>query len=292
MPVDAGRLSDEGYYFWEFNNPEEFFDIALDGKADPASPTARDSNRASRKRDSSSDPWAGTKTWDDAVKLVRMGWREGLDKIEPLADEIAKTLGYIIKRPRFINSVVGGSVCIPAYLSGSPACMRRRINRPSGMRVIRIVVNVSCSGGVDPETMIKRGAVACGLASAVQRAGYSASIVVGDYAASGEHKFGVEVAAKKADELMDMDRIAFMCANPAMLRRIAFSFEENLPADIVNKFGFHDGSGYGRPLETPPSRRGDIYFGEMKYGDDNYSTPEKAVAYAISELKRIGVLEG
>jgi hypothetical protein len=271
-------------YIYKFDTAEKFWDATQ-------MPEVCSLGRESR---ASGEGFSGTSTFEEATKLARFGWPEGLRRVSSISAKINGAIGSYIPVEECVRDVVGEFVDVGAFLSGEPESMIRletHTEDRKGGRIIKIVYNTSASCGVAKEILMRRGAVACSLIDALGRIGFLAELVVSEYASSGDNLFGVEIIVKRPEEPLNMDRVAFAVGHPSMLRRMMFSFEETLPREIRGIFGFHPGSGYGSPADAPQDRQGDVYFEAMHGSDSNYKTEASAVQAAFDVLKSHGFID-
>lgn len=253
-------------------------------------PETGDMGRSSRTKGDSE--FYGTKSYEEAIKLARYGWPEGVKAFKPVASKLAYKLGQLVEREMMEHDVTGDFPDISAFIQGDPENMIRmkpQIESGKG-RIVKVVYNASASASVNKKILVARGSVACAMIDAISAAGYHVEIELCEWTAAGGEKCGVSFLVKRVDEPLNIERAAFCLAHPSMLRRMAFAVEETMPEKVRKTFGFKSGGGYGQPAEAPMDRRGDIYFGKMSGDEAQWSTPEKAEAAAIKALKKAGIL--
>lgn len=242
--------------------------------------------KASRHRDNS--VWAGCSTWEEAKRQAASVWHEGLEKIDKMRAKISPIVTQHVLRPRPINALCGYSVDVGSYLSNDPECFfnqeYEQKNYPG--RIFKLVVSISFSASITPETIIQRGAMICALVDAIEYAGHRVEVVCNDATCTSNHNrkydennwwFEVFVTIKKPNQPLDMSDLAFCLAHPAMLRRFMFSAAEfNGWSDNVY--------GYGYPAEA--TEKGDLYIQEVFSGK---VPDEKAIEWVINQLINFGV---
>lgn len=232
--------------------------------------------------------WSGGLTWDEAKKQAKSVWHEGLKKIEKIRAQISPIITNQVLRPRPINALHGYSVDVGSYLSNDPECFfsREYEQRNYPGRIFKLVVSISFSAAITPETIIQRGAMICALVDAIEYAGHRVEVIC-DWAVSGSDVnriynpnnwwLEVLVTIKKTNQPLDMSDLAFCLAHPAMLRRLMFSVAE------IN--GWSDNVyAYGYPAEA--TEKGDLYIKEVFSGE---VPDEKAIEWVIEQLKSFGV---
>ena len=112
---------------------------------------------------------------------------------------------------------------------------------------MRIVLNACVAAHVGTEVLQAKGAAVAALAQALERAGKRVEIVVAaaiEAVATSSH-LETYFPAKREDEPMQLDQLAFSVASGDIFRRFIFAAWETLPADIRTQFGIYPGGGYG-----------------------------------------------
>ena len=266
----------------KFDNLNDFWNYAW-----------QESNSRYRKsRNPSADHWSGGVTWDEAKELAIKGWKEGLEEIEKYRAKISPMITERVLRPIQVYSVSGYNVDIGTYLSDDPECFISRVyeerNYPG--KIFKMVVSITFSYQIQPETIIQRGAMICALIDAIEYAGHRVEVICNEATSRFEdqnHRNGlmkehgwleVDVCAKETDQPLDMSSLAFCLAHPAMLRRVIFSIDEfNGWADLT-------GGSYGFPASA--TDKGDIYIAEVFSG---VVPDDQAIKWVLEELVKLGV---
>lgn len=206
-------------------------------------------------RKQSDNEWSGTKTFDDAMKLAREGWPEGLALIEKLTAGVERYSGSLVKKPEVQWDVAGDFADAGLYATGVPECMgsftEAEAVEGSG-KVLRIIINGFYSSGFDAATIMRRGAATLALIDALENAGRSCELVMALSGSGSMNKSSNDihtelVPLKQAGEAAEMDRLAFICAHPASFRRIGFSVGENEDKETREHFGCYQGGFYYFP---------------------------------------------
>ena len=236
------------------------------------------SSKQKSSRSRTETAWHGG-TWEEACLLAERGWLEGMSKIDRYRLEILPTVAKNVLRPIPINNVHGFSVDVGAFLSNMPECFNDREyekrNYPG--RLFTLVVSCSYSFKVSTDIVIQRGAIVCSLIDALEIAGNRVEVICNETSESGGYRNETDIVIKKHDQPLDMPRLAFCLAHPAMLRRILFSLNE--------LSGWADfAQGYGYPAEA--SNKGDLYIDEINSGK---VSNEEAISWLTEKLKEFGV---
>jgi hypothetical protein len=233
--------------------------------------------------------WYDSANFEEAVRLLREGWPEGLTDLAVAAEEINRSIQTMLPTRTPVNDVVGEAIDIGAYLEGVPEHMMALHTVDAPSKAIHVVANVSASGGITTAAIKARGGVITGLVYALENLGVPVRCTVYDVAATGSDIYIVDALVKSEGQPLDIGRLAFAIAHPAMLRRIFFSVEENETNAVRKVFGFAHGTGYGFVGEIPDAWRGDVYLSGADLRSLHWSTPERAVAWVVDRLRAIGV---
>jgi len=254
---------------------------------------AMQDSKAYRKssRNNSNLQWSGGLTWEQAKQMAINGWQSGMKEIEKYRAKIAPIITEKVLRPKQIYSVAGYAVDVGSFMANEPECFlaREYEERNYPGKIYKIVVSISFSAAISPETIIQRGAMICALIDAIEFAGHRAEVIcnwavsVGNYDnyRQGKNKergwLEVSVNIKKSSQPLDMSDLAFCLAHPSMLRKIMFSV-----AEIEGWSDFADN--YGYPAEA--TDKGDIYIKEIFSG----TVPDnQAITWVFSELEKLGI---
>lgn len=236
---------------------------------------------------SNSPSFCGTDTYEEALELAQKGWPEGLRRMEALRGQLIKINGDKVEvfAPQFAES--GDEVDVARFLSGEPECMVQFEPQfvPGVGRVIRIVVNIAVSGGNSHEQMFLKGAATVMLCDLIEQAGLRVEIVIID--ATKSHPVDGELSirsilAKKPDQPLELDRLAFACAHPAMQRRIIFRLQEQVtPEDFAMHF---PNCNYGMPADIQVGE-GEIYIGALQHSfGKQINTEADCIAFVNSTI--------
>lgn len=233
--------------------------------------------------------WNGNITYQEAQRLARDGWPDGLKKIAPTLARVDDLVAHVLKEKVLVYDVVGDCPDVGAYLSGIPECMLAQDEQDGAAKVVRVIVNIGASFGVSAKTLEARGIVACALVDALERVGYRCEVVVKLALSSGGNEELISSVFKTAQEPLNLDRIAFALIHPAFFRRLLFRVLERMGGDgeTGKKFRTPFSYGYGRPMPVQ-GEKGDIVITEM-YGSGSEWTPEILAKEVLRYLKEVGV---
>jgi hypothetical protein len=233
-----------------------------------------------------------TDSFDEAMTLARMGWREGADKAREMSQRLSGSFpGEVRNRREWRPQVYGGGTLnVASYLQGRPDCYSHRSFQRAD-KFVRIVMNIGALGSVLPETMIARGVAAAALTDYLELNGYRVSILMVSKCSRGlgQYSIGLSVPLKNYNESLDLDRVAFFTAHPSSLRRLVFSYRETCPAGLREQLGVDESMSYGSSVDVPELiKPTDIYFPKVT-GYDGWDDAESAAVKLREILANYGI---
>lgn len=218
---------------------------------------------ASSTRDEDMD-WSGTDTYHDAINCAKIGWKDGLDRMERSIYDW-KTNNTNISHQLVHNyNESGDEVDVGRFLDSDPCSMIEYHieTRSQYGKFVRVWVNIAASCSVSQETIFQRGAAILMFVDQLEQNGFrvelSAILSIGISKTS--ECFRLTVPVKEFEQQLDMERVAFCLGNPAMLRRLGFRMME-LQGDSWMSNG--PGQCYGYPCEIKDVPEDVVYFGEQ-----------------------------
>ena len=227
---------------------------------------------ASLESDREAERFTGTRTFDDAVQIAISGWDEGRDAIGS-GVEFAKAKQASFKRPDWEYGVAGQRACVPSYCAGVPnhmVWMDDTSNR-NAMPIVKIYADVGATWFTSAEAMTRKGSAIVALIDQIEQSGQRVELIAckRNDTKGYEHKEQrIFITVKRADEVVDLDRIAFALAHPSMNRRITFRIMElNYSKNV---------SGYGG-VKTFDDLPADAMYIPPMYGDKGYDTMDEAL---------------
>lgn len=173
-----------------------------------------------------SNDWTGSKPFATSVEQVRYGDLSGVAASEELLDKL-ETEQFVSPVWRNRLDVVGGSPCVPAYLAGHPMAMRRRERIMTEQGPLAIIVSLTLSGGIDTETMRKRGAT---LLALVRLLSVSRPVELWTAICLGGSNHGTHVLTRLDTAPLDLARAAHMLTCPSVTRGLGYGICETLCA--------------------------------------------------------------
>lgn len=179
------------------------------------------------------DDWAGGSR-EGAFDKARHGWPEGRAK---MVDAMAKARPSVSLPPAFTMDVAGAYPDPAAAAAGAPDCMVSF--DPVEVRhkpIVRIAVNVWASGAYEPNEFTNYGAAVLSYIDAIESSGFRVELTMLCHCKMSRTKdtYSGRVMIKRAEEPLDIDRVAFCLTHPSMLRRLWFGHMQVAPGAAGN----------------------------------------------------------
>tara|TARA_R110002020_G_scaffold133429_4_gene297773 strand:+ start:173 stop:994 length:822 start_codon:yes stop_codon:yes gene_type:complete len=214
----------------------------------------------------------GTRTFGDAVQTAITGWDEGRDAMNS-GVEFATAKQATFKRPDWEYGVAGQRACIPSYCAGVPnhmVYMDDTSNR-NAIPIVKIYADIGATANTEGSAMIRKGSAIVALIDQIEQSGQRVELIAcqrTDTKGYGYDEQRIFITVKRADEVLDLDRIAFALAHPSMLRRVCFRIMEfTYPTKV---------DAYGR-VETFRDIPEDAMYIPPMYGNEGYHTMDEAL---------------
>ena len=254
------------------------------------SPAASRNDRTSRLIYPDGDKWAGCRTFEDAVNLARNGWHEVTDATMARMLPLVEAVSSQMEQENYYYDTTGMTFDVARVLENEPECWinHESVIREAPGKVLRLVYNFTSSAGVTREVIIAKGAAIAALVQLLERGGIRVQVDTVEYSGHCPNrdyrlprvKYQMWVTAKEANQDLDIPRLMFAMANPAMQRRISWGVHEA----IWPHFG---GGYYGSVGEVDD--QGDIYIGCSMYGDAQWTSPKLAQQWIREQLQAQGI---
>jgi hypothetical protein len=170
--------------------------------------------------------WSGTRTFEEALTLAREGWPEGRDK---LMNAVAAAQSSPTMSPSFTMDVAGAYPIAAIAAAGDPCSMVDLTPVEDRVRpIIRLVVMRNGSAAYGISDFTNYGAAVLSYIEGLEGAGFRIEIEMGfcgKYDDGTRHYIGVII--KRAEEPIELDKLAFCLTHGAMFRRICFAVKES-----------------------------------------------------------------
>ena len=193
--------------------------------------------------------WAGTRTYEEAMDLFNNGWDEKVAEIKKglVQFEKANEKNVSYQKSRPATSVVGFAPHVPNAILGLPNSMIMTESTPMKAKAVRIIYNMSMNANTDAEDILQAGLCVLKIAYSMEMKGYRVRIDVSPFTAkSGRENTSCVVCVKDWRQHIDIKKVAFPIANPAMFRRLGFRWIETTPN--LTDTGYT--GGYGQSFEN------------------------------------------
>jgi len=167
--------------------------------------------------------YAGTRDMDEALRIAREGWADGLGLMSQLV-----TPEPVSKRRS--RSVTGGAVNVGRMLAGHPDHMTKR-RRIVGKRIITVFVETVMWQGITVNTAILRVIIIAAMIDKLEADGYSCNIVgvYCGYRRDGNEAYQTAIRIKDAGEALSVADISFAFGHPSFGRRLIYAIEGCTP---------------------------------------------------------------
>lgn len=164
-----------------------------------------------------------------ALEMFARGWPERARTMSKLEDDIFAQLTTGIERIDPVHVEADGhALDVAEFVTGVPEHWVRfdtSIVEGASDKILKIAINIGALGSVDKSTIIERGTAISSLIEALEFRGYRCELwimkVTRDASDTSRHVW--KMLAKPAEQPLDLARVLFWTAHPAMLRRLHFS---------------------------------------------------------------------
>jgi hypothetical protein len=234
----------------------------------------------SQRTDGDYSRFCKTSSFEQAFRMTQAGWPEGAARMN--RELAAAPVAVSVRMPTQVYDVAGAYPLVPAAVAGDPMCMVAPGEESTRRKpVLRWVVSMSALANVEPSQIINRGVAILGALDAYESAGYSVQVDIQRATKEDNGQwFIAHLPLKRAGEMLDMDRAAFMLAHPSFLRRIVFAAMETIPS--LEK-SFTASYGYSQNAPAPDA---DLFLPAMCDGEeDKWNTPAKAAVTMAAYLE-------
>ncbi len=214
--------------------------------------------------------WSGNVTYAQAVNLAEFGWPEGRELISDVTCDMKPENVEVQQQMTTQIDVAGAYPIVALAVAGEPAHMVDIQQAETSHKIIRVVVSISNPARIDPEALIANGGAVVSYVAALEGAGWSCEIWTHFDTRTGGNLFRTQVCIKRAGDLLDLDRVGFCLAHPAMLRKLMFRMLETC-RKAHDEYRFS----YGAPATEKPDDA-QVYVPTIP--DSSYSDPDRALA--------------
>ena len=228
--------------------------------------------------------WYGNETEAQSLRFAH----EGNTRLVPEAEALIHNLDTMIETTRRVwqPSPAGAFPVVADYLRGLPTSMRRMLHERDESAPITILVNTSCSAGIDADTIERRGAVILALVLALSRIRPVTlkAVAFMHGRADGETILSATINTNP----LDLATACYVLTSAGYARRLTYniaravnSFNGSWPKD----FDYYHPALYYTYLKTllSPDPARTLVVGAAQLGDDLLSDP---VAWITNQIQR------
>jgi hypothetical protein len=217
-----------------------------------------------------------------------------------MGNALASLAGDFVLSPPPDYDVAGGVLCTPSYIAGDPTHFECDAEETDGgkSKIIRLVVPLSASCGVNATALCNRGAAIASVIDALEAGGHSVEVEthsVHEDTHDGEtQQTLIRHIVKEAGSALSLDRLAVSLAHPATFRRIHFAGVESI-GDLTDPVEVGElRHGYGSPRTD---KRQDLNpagtfelptLSKALHGEESFKTPQEARKEIARQLSDLG----
>lgn len=228
---------------------------------------------SSQRKESHDNGWSASRDYARATYLINHGWDYAAEKMAAkvkMTNGVSSTVRY--SKPAY--GVVGFQASVPRYLQGIPTNMVSRQTVYTKQKIVTITKDISYSARWSSDSIIRESIKALQIIQSMENGGQRVRLNVMLASSNGDKHCICKVCVKQPDERMNISKMAFALAHPAMLRRFFFKWIETDPFT-----DFDLGCGYGTPSSLPIKERA--------MSENEYYIPEeiKDMDTLIEQLK-------
>jgi len=236
------------------------------------------------------DGWAGNISYSEAIEKSLHGEESYVAEAEKLMDQLDAAIS--VPHAEWASSVYGAYPIVAEFLAGSPTPMRHRVEAESDSSPIAVYVSTTCSGGVDAETMLKRGITILALIAKMQQIRPIEVYLLAEThgQTDGEYIQVIPLDSKP----IQLSSVAFAMVHVGFARHLTYTI-----AEVKDRFNGHwpDGFSYMSDIHTtwePHIRQvvgmgeNDLYIPPVKWSDELVREPVKWITKQIAKFTARG----
>jgi hypothetical protein len=169
-------------------------------------------------------PWSGTETYNQAMEIMKTGYKDPLEKMKKAILKIGQNEKS--NRPKLKNDFVGFIPHVPNTLMGLPITMINKEKQENKAKTIHLIYSISTASKVKPDEMVKGGINFISLVNSLEKQGYRVKIDIMSCFATTKTLSSFSVNVKEYGQKLNLLKLTFPLVHPSMLRRIAFKWLE------------------------------------------------------------------
>ncbi|MGW3292750.1 DUF7192 family protein [Streptomyces xiamenensis] len=234
--------------------------------------------------------------WEETLRLARDGWAVQIPDIEVGVAALRTRSGRMrttVLVPRW--DVTGSEVDIGAYLAGEPECMIDAVPQRATTRgrVVSFLIPAAYSYRVPHHVIRNRGLALSALCSSIIMAGHSVEIWSGYGGLVEDSRAAAVARVISPAEPLDMGRLIFALAHPAMLRRLWRGVWETAPEEAarpVQDTGYTYSPFTSYHDDLPDGIEEPYVLPFLEEGDDQWDTLDSSLARCQEIFADLGLL--
>lgn len=180
---------------------------------------------------SDGDFFGGATSYAEVIGKLATGAPELADKVRAISGRVNAPIERM--KMRTVRHVVGGRVCVPDLLAGSPTPMRRKVATADPLAPLTVVVNLTSSAGVSTDSLLTRGIACCALA---QHLTTRRQVTLYALLASKPYnsKASPMALVKLRSNPLDLTRAAYVLSDQGFARGVGFTSYGVMCADYTD----------------------------------------------------------
>ena len=207
----------------EFSSMYEFYDYLC---KTPINSTFRWSKLYSN--DNSNFDFYKTRSFDEAVELMKNGWEDMSKKLTKHLEAIKSDI-QPANKAKTVYDVSGYQAIVPLYLNGVPTNMASKKMVVQKQKVITINKDVGYNYFTTGNEIIEESIKALQIVKKLEAQGYRVNLNIIHGTEQHGYRYCYKVRVKSAGEKLNISKTAFPLVNPSMNRRLGFRFLEVCP---------------------------------------------------------------
>lgn len=164
---------------------------------------------------------------DQAIKVAKEGWQEGVDMVHELLGGVPLSEN-IAGQAKWTQDVCGYLPEVPKFLSGDPRHMRRHARKEGSRPVVHIVVNTALTGNSTGAQQTNYGVALCGLIDWLESHGKLVELDRLGVVDGGRRRSFQGWKIKRAAEVLDMSSVVFALAHMSSHRHLVWGMRNRL----------------------------------------------------------------
>lgn len=239
--------------------------------------------------DDSPSGWAGTATYQDAVKLAHVGWDHGTKRAMFIVDDLLERINLpMIESSMYLDTTTQYCWDMSSAVAGVPQC-GVNFAQEFDKKQIRLLVNLAVSSAVSGAAILSRATVLCALIKALEFCNFSVEVTIGMAALSSRRDgllFQYTTVIKHFTQAIDINLLSFAIGHQSMMRRLSNAFVSNTLSKIQARQ--YDSESWGLPCKF----RGvdaEISIDGMRSTDSQWCDAKSSAQWLLAELQKQGV---